>query len=288
MTFIDVRPWRSAMISASSRSFSIFTGVYPADRSAIRFAVTASSWFFSVEVVLGDLEAIGPRRQVEPDHPVEATRTQQGRVEVGGAVGGGHDQDVRFGARRARTAPVGGQEPVEPVDPPGLELLATGRQVEALHLHEQFVDDADDAFAHRAGVHAAAGAADGVELLDVADRAALFAGGLAQRLEERTDLLVRLAVVHRLELAGRHEQERHAGLGGHRLREVRLAGAGGALEQHAAAGVAAHLALEGLRREEQVHRVDRLTLGLVGADDVVETDVGVRRLAAACAANGRR
>ena len=174
-------------------------------------------------------------------------------------------------------APRVGEEPVDPVDPPRLELLRSGRQVEALHLHEQFVDDADDAFAHRPGVHPAPGPADRVELLDVADRAALVAGRLAQRLEERADLLVRLPVVHRLELAGRHEQERHAGLGGHRLGEVGLAGAGQTLEQHAAAGVAAHLPLERLRREEQVHAVDRFALGLVGADDVVEADVRVGR-----------
>ena len=177
----------------------------------------------------------------------------------------------------ARTSPVGRQEAVEPVDETRLELLAAGRQVEALHLHEQFVDDTDDALAHRSTVHAAAGATDGVELLDVADGPTLVTGRLAKRLEERTDLLVRLAVVHRLELACRHEQERHTGFGGHRLRQVRLARAGRALEQHATAGVATHLALERLRCEEQVHAVDRLALGLIGADDVIETDVRIGR-----------
>ncbi len=61
---------------------------------------------------------------------------------------------------------------------------------------------------------------------------ALGAGGLAQRLEVRADLLVGLPVVHRLEGAGGHEEERHAGLGRHGLREVRLARAGMSLEQH--------------------------------------------------------
>ena len=150
-------------------------------------------------------------------------------------------------------------------------------QVEALHLDQQFVDHADDAFTLRAGVHAAAGATDRVELLDVADRAALVAGGLAQGLEERADLLVRLAVVHRLELAGRHEEEWDTRFGGHRFGEVGLAGAGRPFEQHATPCVAAHLALERLRGEEQVHRVDRFALGLVGADDVIEAHVGVRR-----------
>jgi hypothetical protein len=180
---------------------------------------------------------------------------------------------VRLGRGRRS---VGRQEAVEPVDEARLELLASGRQVEALHLHEQLVDDTDDALALGSGVHTAASAADGVELLDVADCSALVAGGLAQRLEERADLLVGLAVVHRLELAGRHEQERHTGLGGHRLGEVGLARAGGPFEQHALAGVAAHLALERLRGEEEVHRVDRFSLGLVGADHVVEADVRVR------------
>ena len=82
---------------------------------------------------------------------------------------------------------------------------------------------------------AAARHRDRVDLLDEADRAALLARGLAQRLEVRADLARGGAVVHRLERGRRDEEERHAGLARHRLGEVGLAGAGLALEEQAAA-----------------------------------------------------
>ena len=157
-------------------------------------------------------------------------------------------------------------------------------QIEALHLHEQFVDDPGRAFAHAAGAHARAGHADGVELLDEPDGAALGPCRLAQRLEELTDLAVGHAVEVRLELAGRHEQERHLGLGGDRLGQVGLAGTRGALEQHTAAWRTAHLVGEGLVVEEQVQRVDRLSPGCIGADDVGQTNGRCRTGATSCAA----
>ncbi len=72
---------------------------------------------------------------------------------------------------------------------------------------------------------AAPGAADGIELLDEPDGAALPPGVLAQGLEVGADLAVGLAVEHGLEGRRRDEQERHAGLGGHGLGHVGLAGA---------------------------------------------------------------
>ena len=153
-----------------------------------------------------------------------------------------------------------GQAAVRPVDQPARE--ACGRAVgvvERLQLDQQLVDDARDAFARvrsttcrpygsllktlgHAGVraHAAAGAGDRVDLFDEADRATLFARGLAQLLEVVADLAAGRAVVLRLERGRRHEQERHAGLARHRLRHVRLAGAGRTFEQDALARVATH------------------------------------------------
>ena len=69
--------------------------------------------------------------------------------------------------------------------------------------------------------------------------------------------------------------ERDAGFGGHRLGEVGLAGSRRAFEEDAASWLAAHHLLERLRREEEVHRVDGLALGLLGADHVIESDLGV-------------
>ena len=127
----------------------------------------------------------------------------------------------------------------------------------------------------RRRAHAAASAGDRVDLLDEADRAALFGRGLAQLLEVVADLAAGRAVVLRLERGRRHEQERHAGLVRHRLGHVRLAGAGRAFEQHALARVAAHHVAERLVAEEQVERLDDLVLDRAEADDVVERDVEI-------------
>ena len=74
------------------------------DASAVHRSVVG----LAVEVVVGDRDAVGARRQVEVDDAVEATRPQQRRIEVGGAVGGRDEQDVgawRLRARAARDAP---------------------------------------------------------------------------------------------------------------------------------------------------------------------------------------
>ena len=229
------------------------------------------------QVVVGDGDAVGARRQVEVDGAIESTGTQQRRVETLGAVGGGEHQHV------GRLAPVlvhgSGRrhQQVEPIDHLALELLPPRREVEALHLHEQFVDDAGSALAHAAVTHPRAGHADGVELFDEPDRSALGTSGLAERLEELADLAVGHAIEVRLELAGRHEQERHFGLGSNRLRQVGLPGSGRPLEQHTASWRATHLLTEGLVVEEQVERVDGLATCRIGANDIGKSDVGVGR-----------
>ena len=118
--------------------------------------------------------------------------------------------------------------------------------------------------------HAAADHGDGVDLLDEADRPALGAGGLAQRGEVAADLAGGRAVVHGLERRRGHEEERHAGLAGHRLGGVRLARAGGALEQDAAARGAAQVLAEGPAGEEQVEGALHLGADRAEALDVVE------------------
>ena len=212
--------------------------------------------------------------QVEVDRAVEATRAAAARVEVGGAVGRADHEDVRRHAAALvdRAGAPAASRLAKSMNQPRIRVAAGGR-VERLQLDQQLVDDAGDALARRAAVdlavqveatgngvdaHAAAGAGDGVDLLDEADRAALFAGGLAQRLEVVADLAAGLAVVHRLERGRRHEQERHAGLARHGLGHVGLAGAGRTLEQDRLARVAAHLLAERLVAEEQVERLDDL------------------------------
>ena len=116
----------------------------------------------------------------------------------------------------------------------------------------------------------APGAADGVELLDEPDGAALAPGVTAQRLEVGPDLAVGLAVEHRLEGRRRDEEERHAGLGGHGLGHVGLARPRRPLEQDGLAGRAAHLLGEGPVGQEQVEGLGHLLDQRLRPADVVE------------------
>ena len=181
---------------------------------------------------------------------------------------------------------VAGQEPVDEPDEAVAELQAAGRIVERLHLDQQLVDDTagalGDAGAFDGGgrhvgaggaVHAAAGHADGIELLDESDGAALFPGDLAEPPEVGADLAGGGAVPHALEGGGGDEQERNAGLAGHGLGGVGLAGAGGTLEEDAAAGLAAHVVAELLVVEEDLEGVLHLAEHRAEALDVVEADV---------------
>ena len=120
---------------------------------------------------------------------------------------------------------------------------------------------------------AAAAPRDGVDLLDEADRSPLVLRRLAQLLEEAAQAHLRHAEVDVLELRGGREQEGHAGLLRHRLGEVRLAGPRRTLEQHAAAGVAAHVLAERLVRQEDVERALHLVHLAVEPDDLVQADL---------------
>ena len=226
--------------------------------------------------VVGD--DVGPgaaARQAEVDGAVEASGPDQGRVEVVLAVGGAHDQHVgRHDGRLVQLGAVG-EVAVEQVDPGPGEALAAGRGVEGLQLHEQLVDHAGHALGPAAAAHAAPGGADGVDLLDEADGAALLAGVLAQLLEEGADLAVGLPVVHRLEGRGGHEEEGDVRLLGHRLGDERLARPGRPLEEHAAAGRAAHGVAEGLVGQEEVDGAHHLGLDRVDPDEVLEAHLGL-------------
>ena len=213
--------------------------------------------------------------QPEVDRAVEPAGPDQRRVEVVLAVGGADDEDVGGDDGRLAQLAAVGQVAVEQVDPGRGEALAPGRGVEGLQLHQQLVDDAGHALGPAAAAHAAPRGADGVDLLDEADGAALSVGVLAQLLEVGADLAVRLAVVHRLEGRGGHEEEGDVGLLGHRLGHEGLAGARGPLEEDAAARRAAHGVAERLVGEEQVDGAHHLGLDGVDADEVLQAHGGL-------------
>ena len=230
---------------------------------------------------------------VEVDRAVEAPGTQQRRVEVGGAVGRTDHEDVRERRGLLLQAPVRRQPAVGEVDEARLHAAAARRLIERLQLDQELVHDTRDAFARGAALdvgrpvqelverrapHAAARAGDRVDLFDESDRAALFARGLAQLLEVVADLAAGLAVVHRLERGGRHEQVGHARFPGHRLRHVGLAGAGRPFEQDRLTRVAPHVLAERLVPEEEVERVHDLLADGPDADDVVHRDVDLARV----------
>jgi len=173
---------------------------------------------------------------------------------------------VHFGLYIAR------QQPVEELDEPVVDPHRGRRGVERLELDQQLVDDPGDALPAVAA-HSGPGGADGVDLLDEADGAALGPGGLAQGLEVGADLPVGLAVVHRLEGRRRDEQERHLGLPGHGPGHVGLARPRRALEKDGPAGGATHALLEGLVGQEEVEALHHLV-----DDDRHPLDVGQRRL----------
>ena len=132
----------------------------------------------------------------------------------------------------------------------------------------------------RRGRHAEAVArpADRIDLFDEADRAPFLARRLPQSLEERTDPGRRHPEPHRLQGGRRDEQERHAGLLGHRLGQVRLAGAGRSLEQHAAPRRAAELVAERRVPEEHVERPQHLVDLPVEALDLGEAELHLLRV----------
>ncbi len=147
--------------------------------------------------------------------------------------------------------------------------------LEGLELYQQFVDHPGDALTVTWA--RPAHPADGVELLDEADRTTLTPSVLAEGPEERTDLPVGLSVEHRLERRRRHEEEGHAGLGGHGLRHVGLTGARRALEEDGLAWHATHLLGERAVREEEVEGLRDLFDEDVRSAHVVEAHVELVR-----------
>ena len=114
---------------------------------------------------------------------------------------------------------------------------------------------------------AAAGPADGVELVDEDDRRRRLLG-----LVEQVAHAARADADDRLdELRRREREERHAGLARHGPREQRLAGARRPREQDAARDARAELACTAGVAQE-VDDLDQLVLGLVDAGHVVEVD----------------
>jgi hypothetical protein len=148
----------------------------------------------------------------------------------------------------------------EPVRPRGL--------LERLELDQELVDHTGNTLAlGRAGAPLAA---DGVELFDEADGSAFAPGLAAQLLEVGADLAVGLSVEHGLEGRRGHEQERHAGFGGHGFGHVRLSGAWRTFEQDGLAGRAAHLLVEGAVGEEEVEGLGDFLDQSLRPSDVVE------------------
>src|SRR5262249_10848194 len=130
--------------------------------------------------------------------PVEAARSQQGRIEHIRTVGGRQDDDAL-----ARAEPVHlGQNLVE-----RLLLLGAAAREDA----------------------AATGTPDGVELVDEYDRRRRLTG----LLEQVTDSRRADADDDLDKLRGTQAEERHAGLAGHRPRQQGLAGSGRADQQDA-------------------------------------------------------
>ena len=174
------------------------------------------------------------------DLAVETAWAQQGRVEHVGAVGRGDDDEV-------------------------------GVVVEAVHLDEQLVQRLLALVV--AAAHAGAAlAADGVDLVDEDD-----GGGVLLRLVEQvTHAGGAEADEHLDEVGAGHRIERHAGLACDRAGEQRLAGAGRAVQQHAARDARAQRLVLGGVLEEVLDLLD-LGHGLVLTGDVGE--LGGRRLA---------
>src|SRR5690606_20072180 len=168
---------------------------------------------------------------VDGDATVEAAGAEEGGVEDVWAVGGGQHDDALARAEAVHL----GEDLVE-----GLFLLAVA---------------AEDG--------GAAGAADGVELVDEDDGG----GGLAGLLEEVADAAGADADDHLDELGGVHAEEGHAGLAGDGFGEEGLAGAGSADEEDALRGGAAEAGVL-LGVLEEVDDLGELGFGFVDAGDV--------------------
>jgi hypothetical protein len=164
---------------------------------------------------------------------VEAAGAQEGRVEHLGAVGGREEDDALVG-------------------------------LEAVHLHEELVERLLALLVGAEHV-GAAGAPEGVELVDEDDARRRGLGGLKQVAHAgRAD-----ADKHLHKLAARQGEEGHPGLARDGPGQQRLARTRGAYQQHPF-GDARPDGDKLLRRLEKLHHLLELLLGLLDAGDVVE------------------
>ena len=203
--------------SASSKSSWVTVAVFlRAARSAASLARLARSapekpgvdWAMSprftdgasgilLEWILQDRLPAGAVRERDRDLTIEAARSQQGRVEDVGAVGGGEDDDARL-------------------------------VVEAVHLDEELVEGLLALVVAAAEARASL-SSDGVDLVDEHDRGCR---GLGLR-EQVADAAGTDAHEELHELRGGDAEEGHRGLAGDGACHQGLAGARRADEQHA-------------------------------------------------------
>mmetsp|Transcript_12990 Transcript_12990/g.36850 ORF Transcript_12990/g.36850 Transcript_12990/m.36850 type:complete len:647 (+) Transcript_12990:384-2324(+) len=177
--------------------------------------------------------------EVDHDPAVEAARAEQGGVQHVGAVRGAEHDDA-------------------------------GVALEAVHLGEDLVEGLL-ALVVAHPLAAGARAPDGVDLVDEDDAGRVLLGLLEEVAHAgRAD-----ADEHLDELGARHGEEGHASLAGDGPGEERLAGAGGALEEHPAGDLRAQRG-EALRLLQEHHDLLELCLGAVDTHDVVEGHAGVR------------
>jgi hypothetical protein len=190
---------------------------------------------------------------------------------------------------------VGWRDVHSPVEAPGAQqggvqhVRAVGRRehhdaaarVEAVHLGEDLVQRLLALVAATRERLSAAPAPDRVELVDEDDRRGRLLGLTEQVAHPRCAH----ADDHLDELRGRHREERHACLAGHRARQQRLAGACRAAQQHAVRHPRAQ-PLVALGIAQELDDLHQLVLDLIDAGHVLERDrrlrgVGARDLRAA-------
>ena len=207
-----------------------------------------------LQVDFDDLLAAGHVGPIDQHVAIETAGPQQGGIERFGPVGGAHHDHAAVG-------------------------------VEAVHLDEQRVERLL-AFVVAADVAAAAGLAQGVELVDEDDAGRLLLG----LLEHVAHAGGADADEHFDEVGAAEAEKRHARLAGHRFGEQRLAGARRADQQHALGNAAAeHLVFLG--RLQELDDFAQLLDGFVDAGHVFERDFDVFlgvQLAAAAAERHRR
>ena len=197
-----------------------------------------------------DFHAAGDVGPIDQHVAIEAARAEQGRIERFGPVGGAHHDHAAVA-------------------------------VEAVHLDEQGVERLL-ALVVAADVAAAAGLAEGVELVDE-DDARRFLLGLLEHVAHagRAD-----ADEHFDEVGTAEAEERHARFAGDRFGEQRFAGARRADQQHALGNAAAeHLVF--FRRLQELDDFAQFLDGFVDAGDVFERDVDVFLGDTACRGCGR-